>query len=131
MSRLVHARRIVSMLVGAFCLVLAGRAVFACFARGDIDLGAIVLISGLLALGGGLILSHFWARRFTAAVCLVMALIFPFGYINPFNAMEMRNPPDVKAILMWMVPLVCGLLSLAWLIDPPRQQSPPKTPGAT
>ncbi len=60
------------------------------------------------------------ARRVAAVFALLTAMIFPVGYINPFNAMDHlgASPPPLAGILVWMLPLVTGLLLLAWLLDP-------------
>jgi hypothetical protein len=101
--------------------------VLACLVTyGSIDgskgvVGPVVLIGTLLAIGIGLILRSFWARRAAAALCIGVAVFLPIGVINPFAAMDVETPPSLREILCWMVPLELGLLVLAWLIDPPRR----------
>jgi hypothetical protein len=90
-------------------------------------LGPVVLICTLLSLGVGLALRQFWARRATAALGLVAAVLLPIGVINPFAAMDVAKPASLSEILAWLVPVVTALLLLAWLVDPPRKVQPNKS----
>ena len=116
--------RVVTLLTGVGGLVLACLAFFDSLEGSRGVIGAVVLIGSLMALGFGLLLHQFWARRLTAALCLLVAIFMPFGLINPHAAMELARPPTIGEILAWLVPLVVGLLALAWLIDPPQRVEP-------
>lgn len=103
-------------------------------AYGSIDgsrdpLGSAVLAGALLALGIGLWLLQFWARRMTAALCLLVAVLLPPGVINPFAAMDVASPPTLGGILAWLIPVVILLLATAWLVDPPRASQSAGTQG--
>jgi hypothetical protein len=88
---------------------------------------AVLVVVISVAFAAGLFTMNQAARRVVAALALFFALLIPIGCINPFAAMDMeaggKAPPTVTSILLWMGPLVAGLLALAWLLDPPRAKS--------
>jgi hypothetical protein len=98
--------------------------VFKGLAEGRSLTGPLVLLAVTSTLGLGLIWRNFWAQRFTAALCVLAAIVLPVGCINPFAAMDSRNPPTLRELLYWMIPAVVGLLAVAWLIEPPWRRQP-------
>jgi hypothetical protein len=127
LNRLNVARRAAACLVAMGCLWIAGRSVYnAALGVQTIALTAFVVVV-LVTFAAGLFVMNLIARRIAAALSLFAAVLFPVGYINPFAAMDMEAaghaPPTVMSILLWMGPVVAGLLVLAWLLDPPRTKS--------
>ena len=118
---LVEIRHFVAVLAGVAFVWVAVDVGYGAFRSDKSLLGSIALFASLLVIGIGLILDRFWPRRITAAFALVIAVLLPVGYINPFNAMDLPPPPPtLTEILAWMAPTVIGLLVFAWLVDPPR-----------
>lgn len=65
-----------------------------------------------------------YARRVAAAFSLLGAIIIPIGVFNPFAAMDYSGePPTVMSTLAWTIPVVAGLLLLAWLLDSPENST--------
>ena len=121
MERLVWIRRIAAYLAAVWCIWRAGDATYSAF-RGQVaPVGAAALSIGLLILATGLLCMNRHARRVAAALSLLAAIVIPLGALNPFAAMDYPGqPPALMSMLVWMVPLVSGLLALAWLLDPPK-----------
>jgi uncharacterized membrane protein HdeD (DUF308 family) len=79
---------------------------------------------GLLTLAIGLLCMNRYACRVAAAFSLLAAIIIPIGVFNPFAAMDYPGePPALMSILAGTIPVVAGLLLLAWLLDPPRRST--------
>jgi O-antigen ligase len=127
-----NIRRIVCFIAGLPFLavgVLSIRIFFdPTLTRVDLYCG-IVLVVSTTAFGLGLLTYRPWARTALALLCVLVSIVLPAGYINPFMAMETLNPPPLQEILLWMVPLVVGLLVLAWLVHPPRTVSEQEQPN--
>ena len=119
-----HIRRYASTGSGALLIGYTLRAAYFGAVQEHSMIGTLALLCGFSALGLGLIWQNFWARRIAAAVSVGIAIFLPVGYINPFAAMDVPDPPTLPAILWWMIPTVAGLLTVAWLIDPPRCRLP-------
>lgn len=123
MTRIELVRRAAAYLAGALCLWrLAELGIEAVRAR-ECSSGAVLFAAVLGALAVGLFCMKSWARRFAAALCLLFAIFLPFGYINPFSAMDRGIDEPVSRLLLWIVPVVVGLLGFAWALDPPRVRS--------
>ena len=117
---LVEVRHFVSILCGVALLWIATRGALTIDGSASV-IGSIALFGGLMVLGVGLVMNGFWPRRIVAALCLVIALFLPLGYLNPFAAMDLPYPPPpVGQILSWMGPTVVTLVLLAWLLNPPN-----------
>ncbi len=124
MGRLNLVRRIAAYLVAGWCVWRAGDAMFGAFRGQMAPVGATALSIGLLALAIGLLRMNRYARRVAAAFALVVAIFIPIGVFNPFAAMDYPGePPDLMSTLAWTIPVVAGLLLLAWLLDPPRNST--------
>lgn len=121
MSVLDFARRMAAYLVAVLCVWMAGNACYAAYQGESSLFGAAAMVIGTLTLAAGLFCMNRHARRVAAAFSLVVACFLPPGVLNPFAAMDYPGePPSVTSILSWMVPLIAGLVVLAWLLDPPR-----------
>src|SRR5690349_16630571 len=119
--------RSATLLTGVGFLLLGGLITYGSLDGSKGVIGPVVLVGTLVALGAGLISRSFWARRAAAALCLVVAVFLPIGFINPFAAMDLPEPQPLAQILAWMIPTLIGLVLLAWLVDPPRGAQPNKS----
>ena len=79
-------------------------------ARGNGDpLPILPVILGTLILGLWRLTE--WARKTITAFAIVGALIFPIGIINPFLAMDLRDPPPVETLALAVyTPCLAALL---------------------
>ena len=124
MGRLDWVRRIAAYLVAGWCVWRAGDASYGAFRGQTAPVGATALSVGLLTLAIGLLYMNRYARRVAAAFSLLAAIIIPIGVFNPFAAMDYpEEPPALMSMLGWTIPVVAGLLLLAWLLDPPRNST--------
>jgi uncharacterized membrane protein HdeD (DUF308 family) len=124
MGRLDWVRRIAAYLVAGWCVWRSGDASYGAFRGQTSPFGAAALSIGLLTLAIGLLCMNRYARRVAAAFSLLASIIIPIGVLNPFAAMDYPGePPALMSILAGTIPVVAGLLLLAWLLDPPRRST--------
>ena len=57
------------------------------------------------------------ARRFTAAICLLIAILLPIGVFNPFAAMDGIQLPSINTVLLWLIPTEFFALTSAYFLD--------------
>jgi hypothetical protein len=112
----------------SFLCVLAS--VHSFFIAATRDQGIVInLVFGALVLGLAfpIFRQYHWALRFTAAICLLVAIFLPIGLFNPFTAGDYmvsgKEPTSVVQTLLWLIPLEALLLSIVLIIDP-RKKGP-------
>jgi hypothetical protein len=117
-------RRRVTQACAALLVVLAVFDVLAMILGHDWSTFTFIEAIVWAALATGLFMELAFARRATALLLLLAAIVLPIGYINPFNAGDMMAQqgvaPSVTHILLWMVPVEALLLFAVWAIDPLR-----------
>ena len=103
-----------------YAAVIAGWAIWRVW-ESDRQPGPIFLSLLATVFAFGLATNRRIPRRVVAAVCLMVALIAPFGVINPFAAMDLeamgQTAPELNAILAWMIPFEIFLLASAYILD--------------
>ncbi len=57
-----------------------------------------------------------WARKTITILVVMSAIIVPIGIINPYNAMEMQNPPSVWYIAVITYLPIAGSLIYVFLL---------------
>ena len=63
-----------------------------------------------LASGYGMMRLWSWARRIIVAILWSLIFVLTVGVINPYHAMEMKNPPPVAELLVIIVPAIAAIL---------------------
>jgi hypothetical protein len=110
-----------------YAAVIAGWAIWRGW-ESDGEPGPLFLSLLGIAFACGLATNRRMPRRVLAAVCLFVALIAPFGVINPFAAMHFeamgQTPPELSALLAWMIPFEIFLLGSAYLLDYGSKKAP-------
>ena len=82
------------ILVGCSFIGLAFIQTLSVFLEGDVGTIPIgPLIFSVLFVGLWRVTE--WARKLTTSAVIALSLFLPLGIINPFNAMEILNPPPV------------------------------------
>jgi len=103
-----------------YAAVIAGWAIWRGWESGG-QPGPLFLSLLGIAFAFGLATNRRIPRRVLAAACLFVALITPIGVINPFAAMDLeamgQTPPELSAILTWMIPFEIFLLGSAYILD--------------
>lgn len=126
-------RRWVTLACGASFVLLAVGEFLMMVLGHDWSVVSLVKELVMVALGSGLLLGNAFARRATALVLLLVAVVLPLGYMNPFNASDMiaeqGAAPSVADILLWMVPLETLLIFVVWAVDPLKRKAS-SAPGA-
>lgn len=135
MVTLTVLRRRATLVCGVLFVLLSAGDFLLMILRHDWSVFSLIEELILAALGVGLLFGNGFARRATALLLVLVAIILPVGYMNPFNASDMLaeqgTAPSVTSILLWMVPLEIFLVFAIWAVDPIRRKKGPAAPTDT
>jgi hypothetical protein len=120
-TKLLALRRPAAIICALLLLGAAGDLMYVYCTRHTSVVSPVLAVL-LLGLAFGVFKDRPLALRTLAFLCVLTALILPFGVINPLAVGDYlaqgRQPPTVEATLLWAVPVDLLLLFVAFLIDP-------------